>query len=136
MQLPFFLRLLTETFEEQQQQWHTRFACRRTKRSTVYSSPSLKAKRSILTFEVLVCFYFAWIAPASALSFQRIEGNEEMEQAQGLLQTIAKNCTVADADIKAAKSSEEKNFKQFMWKLELKAFAEAKLQHLSETLAK
>lgn len=58
-----------------------------------------------------------------------------MHDAQGLLQTIATKCTAtigesADAD------AGENDFKKFVWKMEVKAFAEEKLQKLNDALVR
>ncbi|CDJ50021.1 hypothetical protein EBH_0073680 [Eimeria brunetti] len=59
----------------------------------------------------------------------------EMQNAQGLLQTIATKCTAtigehADAD------AGENDFRKFVWKTDVKAFAEERLQTLSEALVR
>ncbi|KAL8431209.1 hypothetical protein Efla_000154 [Eimeria flavescens] len=64
-------------------------------------------------------------------TFNKVE--TEVRDAQGLLQTIASKCALG-GDGADAQSAEESDFRKFVWKMELKAFAEERIQNLSEAL--
>lgn len=57
----------------------------------------------------------------------------DMQSAQGLLQSIATKCTATTGE-SAEQDSGENDFRKLVWEMEVKAFAEEKLQRLSETL--
>ncbi|KAL8449157.1 hypothetical protein Emed_003308 [Eimeria media] len=62
------------------------------------------------------------------------KGNENVLDAQGLLKTIAAKCASINSEDNA-KLAEEGDFKRFVWKMDVKAFAEERLQKLSDALS-
>ncbi|CDJ63018.1 hypothetical protein ENH_00032840 [Eimeria necatrix] len=57
----------------------------------------------------------------------------DMQSAQGLLQSIATKCTATTGE-SAEQDSGENDFRKLVWEMEVKAYAEEKLQRLSENL--
>lgn len=58
-----------------------------------------------------------------------------MTHAQELLQSIAKKCAATSGEASGVKTSGEEEFRRILWKIELKAFAEEKLDRLHELLS-
>ena len=56
-----------------------------------------------------------------------------MKDAQGLLQSIATKCTATIGE-SADSDAGENDFRKFVWKMDVKAFAEERLQKLGEAL--
>ncbi|KAL8271281.1 hypothetical protein Esti_004796 [Eimeria stiedai] len=61
------------------------------------------------------------------------KGDSKVFDAQGLLKTIAAKCASINSE-QNAKLAEERDFKRFLWKMDVKAFAEERLQKLGDAL--
>lgn len=88
--------------------------------------------------EVLASKRNARAARQAKMSRQRpaveAEGDHaEMKDAQGLLQSIATKCTATIGE-SADSDAGENDFRKFVWKMDVKAFAEERLQKLGEAL--
>ncbi|KAL8429681.1 hypothetical protein ACSSS7_006426 [Eimeria intestinalis] len=64
----------------------------------------------------------------------RAKGNANVLDAQGLLKTIAAKCASINSEDNA-KLAEERDFKRFVWKMDVKAFAEERIHKLGEALS-